>query len=67
MLRQKERDLIDRLNRIVEGADVRQLDETECRAMREAADMIASLVNKIGDLEKMNALYRQALNKFDQR
>ena len=67
MLRQKERDLIDRLNRIVEGADVRQLDETECRAMREASEMIASLVNKICDLEKMNALYRQTLNKYDQK
>lgn len=64
MLRQKERDLIDRLNRIVEGADVRQLDETECRAMREAAEMIGLLVDKICHLEKMNALYRQTLNNY---
>lgn len=36
-------DIVTRLNRILSGADERGLDETECRAIRDAADEIEQL------------------------
>ena len=38
-----DNDIVTRLNRIVTGADERGLDETECRAIRDAAAEIMQL------------------------
>lgn len=36
-------DIVTRLNRILSGANERGLDETECRAIRDASDKIGKL------------------------
>jgi hypothetical protein len=42
-------DIVTRLNRILSGADERGLDETECRAIRDAADEIERLREDLED------------------
>lgn len=41
--------IVDRLQRIIDTADERELDETEVRAMRDAIDEIQRLRNVILD------------------
>jgi len=43
--------IVDRLQRIIDTADERKLDETEVRAMRDAIDEIQRLRNVILDDE----------------